>query len=127
MITLHIGPDNSRPLIAEVVAQTVAALEVNRAKLNGRIAFSEAEAAHLFGVGAVATFETSGYAGWIEALGNGAPNTVASGRRCIVPADTLRSLSLEPERLARLVAVRFRSLPNSGLPAELAPLAASRS
>jgi hypothetical protein len=44
---LAIGADVLRPLIAEVVEQTVARLEAARAVLPDRIAFTEAEAARL--------------------------------------------------------------------------------
>jgi hypothetical protein len=42
--------DDIRPLIEQVVTETMNRLEAERAKLNGRLAYSEAEAAALIGV-----------------------------------------------------------------------------
>lgn len=39
-----------QPLIEQVVAETIAKIEANQAKLNGRLAYSEPEAAALIGV-----------------------------------------------------------------------------
>ena len=49
-LSLNLDPDALRPLIAEVVAQTVAALEADRARLGDRLAYSEPEAARLIGL-----------------------------------------------------------------------------
>jgi hypothetical protein len=45
-VNLSIDPEALRPLIAEVVAQTLAALDADR----GRLAYSEAEAARMLGL-----------------------------------------------------------------------------
>jgi hypothetical protein len=47
---LSLDAELLRPLIAEVVAQTLAALDADRAKLGDRLAYSEAEAARLLGL-----------------------------------------------------------------------------
>lgn len=39
-----------RPLIAAVVSETLAAMECDRAQLNGKLAFSESEAAQMLGL-----------------------------------------------------------------------------
>jgi hypothetical protein len=49
-VSLNLDPEDLRPLIETVVAATVARLEDDRAKLNGRLAYSEAEAAELLGL-----------------------------------------------------------------------------
>jgi hypothetical protein len=47
---LSLNPDSLRPLIAEVVQATLAALEADRARLGDRLAYSEPEAARLLGL-----------------------------------------------------------------------------
>ena len=48
--SLSLNPAYLRPLIAEVVKETLAALEADRARLGDRLAFSEPEAARLLGL-----------------------------------------------------------------------------
>ncbi|MEI8375377.1 MAG: helix-turn-helix domain-containing protein [Planctomycetota bacterium] len=47
---LEIVPDELRPVIEAVVAETIAKLEVQREALNGKLAYSEYEAAQLIGL-----------------------------------------------------------------------------
>lgn len=47
---LEIVPDELRPVIEAVVAETIATLEVQREALNGKLAYSEYEAAQLIGL-----------------------------------------------------------------------------
>jgi hypothetical protein len=49
---MHIAfdPGDLRPLIEHVVSETIERLESERAKLNGRLGYSEPEAAALLGV-----------------------------------------------------------------------------
>jgi hypothetical protein len=47
---LRLDGDALKPLIAEVVRETLAALEADRARLGDRLAYSEAEAAALLGL-----------------------------------------------------------------------------
>ena len=49
-VALSIDAETLRPLIAAVVAETLAALDVDRAKLGDRLAYSEPEAARLLGL-----------------------------------------------------------------------------
>jgi hypothetical protein len=49
-ITLDIDPTALEPIIRAVVEQTIAALDAERARLNGRLAYPEAEAAALLGL-----------------------------------------------------------------------------
>ena len=49
-MNLQLDPAVLGPLIRQVVAETVAQLEVDRARLGDKIAFSEAEAARLLGL-----------------------------------------------------------------------------
>src|SRR5262245_55909227 len=51
-LALRIDPEALRVLIAAVVAEAVAALEADRARLEGRLAWSEPEAAALLGLNA---------------------------------------------------------------------------
>jgi hypothetical protein len=46
-VELKVDPAALRPLIEEIVAEVVARLETERATLNGKLAYSEAEAAAL--------------------------------------------------------------------------------
>jgi excisionase family DNA binding protein len=48
---LTLDPEALRPLIVEIVEQVVARLEAARAQIPERLAFSEAEAARLLGLG----------------------------------------------------------------------------
>ena len=47
---LDIGPDELRPVIQAVVAETIAKLESQREALSGKLAYSEYEAAQLIGL-----------------------------------------------------------------------------
>ena len=47
---LSIDPAALRPLIGEVVRQTIAAVEADRARLDDRLCYSEEEAARLLGL-----------------------------------------------------------------------------
>ncbi|MFO0970587.1 MAG: helix-turn-helix domain-containing protein [Gemmataceae bacterium] len=47
---IEVEPEDLRPLVAEIVAQTVKQMRDDDAKTNGRIAWSEAEAAALLGL-----------------------------------------------------------------------------
>ncbi len=49
-LKLHVPPDTLRPLIEEVVAEVLARMEAARPQLEGRMAFSEEEAARLLGL-----------------------------------------------------------------------------
>jgi hypothetical protein len=49
-VNIQLDPDALRPLIQQVVAETVVQLEAERAQLNGRLAYSEPEAAALLGL-----------------------------------------------------------------------------
>jgi hypothetical protein len=49
-LALSVDPRLLRPLISEVVRETLAAVEAERAALPDRLAFSEAEAARLLGL-----------------------------------------------------------------------------
>jgi hypothetical protein len=49
-LNLQIDPALIEPIIAAVVAKTIAALDAERAQLNGRLAYPEAEAATLLGL-----------------------------------------------------------------------------
>jgi hypothetical protein len=49
-INLQLSPEALEPLIRRVVEETMARLEEQRAKLDGRIAYSEEEAARLIGL-----------------------------------------------------------------------------
>jgi hypothetical protein len=49
-VALTIDSEALRPLIAEVVRETVAVLDADRARLGERLAFSEPEAAALLGL-----------------------------------------------------------------------------
>jgi hypothetical protein len=50
-LVLELGPDALRPLISEIVAEAVRQLEAARAEIpEGRLAFSEEEAARLLGL-----------------------------------------------------------------------------
>jgi hypothetical protein len=49
-LSLSLDADALRPLIREVVGETLAALEQDRAKISDRLAYSEAEAARLLGL-----------------------------------------------------------------------------
>jgi hypothetical protein len=47
---LEIPPEALAPIIRQAVAEALAAAEADRAKLNGKLAYSEAEAAELLGL-----------------------------------------------------------------------------
>jgi hypothetical protein len=47
---LQLDPETLKPLIEQVVGETLARLEADRAKLDGKLAYSEPEAAQLLGV-----------------------------------------------------------------------------
>jgi hypothetical protein len=49
-INLQLDPDVLKPLIEQLAVELLARLETERAKLEGRIAYSEAEAARLLGL-----------------------------------------------------------------------------
>jgi excisionase family DNA binding protein len=50
-LSLQLGPDALRPLIAEIVAEALRQLEAARARVpDGRLAYSEEEAARLLGL-----------------------------------------------------------------------------
>jgi hypothetical protein len=49
-VSLAVDLEALRPLIAAVVAETIAALEADRAKLGDRLAYSESEAARMLGL-----------------------------------------------------------------------------
>jgi hypothetical protein len=49
-VKLDIGPDELRPVIQAVVAETIAKLESQREALSGKLAYSEYEAAQLIGL-----------------------------------------------------------------------------
>src|SRR5262245_38712984 len=50
IMQLQLDPAILTPVIRAVVAETLAAIEADRAKLNGKFAYSEAEAAQLLGL-----------------------------------------------------------------------------
>ncbi|WP_373653381.1 helix-turn-helix domain-containing protein [Schlesneria sp. DSM 10557] len=50
MLTVSLTQDDLRPLVASVVAETIAAIKADEAKLGDRLAFSEPEAARLIGL-----------------------------------------------------------------------------
>lgn len=49
-ISLQVDPKRLQPLIRQVVTETVVQLEADRAKLNDKLAYSEADAAPLLGL-----------------------------------------------------------------------------
>ncbi len=49
-MNLRVDPDDLAPLVRTVVAEVLAQAEADRAKLNGRLGYSEAEASGLLGV-----------------------------------------------------------------------------
>ena len=49
-LKLEFDADTIRPLIAEIVAETVARIDEQRARLGDRLAFTEPEAAALLGI-----------------------------------------------------------------------------
>jgi hypothetical protein len=49
-VHLSLDPTGLRPLIEQVVTETLARLETERAKVNGKLAYSEPEAAALLGL-----------------------------------------------------------------------------
>jgi len=49
-MNLDLDPADLQPIIAATVAETIDRLEADRARLNGRLAYREAEAAALLGI-----------------------------------------------------------------------------
>ena len=49
-MNLHLDPDDLRPLVTTVVTEVLSQTEADRAKLNGRLGYTEPEAAALLGV-----------------------------------------------------------------------------
>jgi hypothetical protein len=49
-INLQLEPDILEPLIRQVVRETIAACDAERSKLDGKLAYSEPEAARLLGL-----------------------------------------------------------------------------
>jgi hypothetical protein len=49
-LSLNLSPELFRPLIQQIVSETVARLEADRAQLDGRLAYSEVEAAKMLGL-----------------------------------------------------------------------------
>jgi hypothetical protein len=49
-INLEVAPEVLKPLIAQIVSEVVGQLEAERSKLDGKLAYSEQEAASLLGL-----------------------------------------------------------------------------